>query len=114
MQIKKLKEENKELRELQEEQNTNHIKELQKQKEVFKDLLKKEKEIMQKKLDAVHIKSKLLVRKTKRKDVKIKNLSALLDGLKEKGFITQTILNTLKQDFSNTILPIVQNEFSNR
>lgn len=60
------------------------------------------------------MKSKLLVRKTKRKDVKIKNLSALLDILKEKGFITQTILNTLKQDFSNTILPIVQNEFSNR
>lgn len=41
-------------------------------------------------------------------------MSSLLDILKQKGFIAQTTLNTLKQDFSNTILPIVQNEFSNR
>jgi len=108
-----LKEENKKLRELQ-DQNKKHIEELQKQKEVFKDLLQKEKQIIQKKLNTAHIKSKYLVRKTKRKDSKIKNLSSLLDVLKQKSFVAQTTLDTLKQNFSNTILPIVQNEFSNR
>lgn len=112
--IRKLDEENKKLKELCEEQNKKHVEELEKQTEIFHILLKKEKEIMQKKLNANYLKSKLLIRKTKRRNKKIQNLSSLLKNLKEKNLISQTTFETLHQQFSNSCLPIIKNEFSNR
>jgi len=103
--IRKLDEENKKLKEL-------HQEELKKQKEVFNILLKKETEKIQKKLNASCLKSKLLLRKTKRRNKKIQNLYSLLQVLKEKNLINQTTFDTL-QGFPNNSLPILRTEFRN-
>lgn len=68
---------------------------------------------MQQKVYAAQKKCKLLNRKTKRKDVKIENLSKLLQILKSKDLIGESTLDTL-QEFSENIQPIVQNEICNR
>ncbi|KYM96837.1 hypothetical protein ALC62_12488, partial [Cyphomyrmex costatus] len=60
------------------------------------------------------LKSKLLVRKTNRKDQKIQTLSNLLQVLKPKNLIKRSTYNILEQEFSNTMLPIMENELSNK
>lgn len=90
-----------------------HVQYINKQKEVFANIIKKEKEAMQKKLHAAQEKFKLLNRKTKRKDNKIQSLSKLLQHLKNEGLIEESTLDTL-QEFSENIQPILQNEISNR
>lgn len=102
------------LKQVQQELIERHIEELRKQKEIFQDLLKKEKEILKNKLDKAHLKSKLLVRKVTRKNKKIKTMTNLLEVLRNKNLIKKNTFNLLKEEFSNPILPIVQNEFCNK
>lgn len=111
--IKKLEEENMQLKKLLETQREEHVQYINKQKEVFADVMKKEKEAIQKKLHTAQEKLKLVNRKTKRKDNKIESLSKLLQHLKNEGLIAKNTLDTL-QEFSENIQPIVQNEISNR
>lgn len=89
-------------------------KELEKQKEIFQIVLDKDKRALEKKLNASNLKYKLLLRKNKRKEKKITNMSNLLTTLKTKQLIKQTTFDTLQNDFSDIMLPILKNELHNK
>lgn len=112
--IRKLEEENIKLQKLHLDEIEKLNKELEKQKEIFEVLLDKEKETLRKKLNKSNLKCKLLVRKTKRRDKKIINMSSLLTTLKKNLLIKQTTFDTLQNDFSDTMLPILKNELRNK
>lgn len=112
--IRKLEEENKKLQKLCLDQIEEHNRELEKQKKTFQIVLDKEKEAMKGQLKAKNLKHKLLMRKKNRREKKITNMSSLLTTLKKKQLIEQTTLDTLQNDFSDTMLPILNNELRNK
>ncbi|EFN63669.1 hypothetical protein EAG_07191 [Camponotus floridanus] len=111
--IRKLEEENKKLQDLYLKEIEKCNKELEKQKEIFQIVL--DKEAMKKKLNASNLKCKLLLRKTKRREKKITNMSNLLTTLKKKYYdIATSIFNktldicNIKLGFFTQVLEILE------
>lgn len=104
----------KEIESLEDQVNTlkeMHTKELQRQAEVFQNLMDEQKEKLQQRIKSATIKIKLLNKQIKRRDTKI---SDLLERAKQQQILNAESYETINMDFQNTFTHIVDNEERNK